>query len=205
VDWDTTRVYYKWWGLSLRKYQSVDLPSLLVHEIWDSRRISRTPCAHHSNWMPAGFISELFQSRKQNVNFMLNWMKLFQKRKKLTLRFTMDWNQRALGVCHDLFPLKWDKNYENIGVNSRWHVLSGTEILSEQESAFSHSGLATIVILSSVLHLCRSCFSKCDSFSFILFESGYNLQQIDKYAFYSSRLIIIIILSSVLYLRKSYF
>jgi hypothetical protein len=54
----------------------------------------------------------------------------------------------------------------------------------------------SVVIPSSVTHLCKSCFSYCSSLSSLSFESGSNLQQIEESAFSYSQLKTIIIPSS---------
>jgi hypothetical protein len=53
-----------------------------------------------------------------------------------------------------------------------------------EEYAFSSSGLKSIIIPSSVEHLCKSCFSCCNSLSSISFETGSNLQRIEESDFF---------------------
>jgi hypothetical protein len=63
----------------------------------------------------------------------------------------------------------------------------------------------SVIILSSIEVLCKFCFSKCESLSSIIFESGSHLQRIERLAFYESGLISIVIPSSVEILCRSCF
>jgi hypothetical protein len=60
---------------------------------------------------------------------------------------------------------------------------SDSYLQSIEESAFSESGLQSIIIPSSVEILCKSCFERCRSLSSITFESDSHLQRIEEPAF----------------------
>jgi hypothetical protein len=79
-----------------------------------------------------------------------------------------------------------------------------SKLIRIDESAFSHSGLKSIIIPSSVEILCQSCFRYCRSLESIIFENDSKLIRIGELAFSESGLKSIIIPSSVEILCKSW-
>jgi hypothetical protein len=65
---EITRVQYKWWGVCLSKYKSIQMLSLLVREIGNTARTSATPCTFmiHNN------MEKAINIKKGRVSFHLS-------------------------------------------------------------------------------------------------------------------------------------
>jgi hypothetical protein len=64
---------------------------------------------------------------------------------------------------------------------------NGSNLIRIEESAFSSSGLKSIVIPSSVEILGKSCFGHCQSLESIIFENDSKLVRIEEEAFYHAQ------------------
>jgi hypothetical protein len=74
-----------------------------------------------------------------------------------------------------------------------------------EESAFRGCGLKSIIIPSSVVNLCNSCFCSCESLESVIFDNESKLIEIAESAFSYSGVKSIVIPSLVAVLYKSYF
>jgi hypothetical protein len=81
----------------------------------------------------------------------------------------------------------------------------GCQVTVIAESAFSKSGLKSIVIPASVIALRKESFLKCNSLESVVFESGAHLERIEKSALSWTLLHSIVIPSSVRVLGKACF